>query len=402
MRLTNRERIALLMLLVGLAGYLVYTYVVPPQEAAIGNLRGDLSFLQQRLAQVNAAPARLASLETQLEENLAGLEDVGGQYFSLLEEQEGVIILMNELFLTPGIKDLSFGFSPVQNPVIAGGRIEQQTVNVTCEGSYESVWALLHAVWGFDQRIIISSLTMRPQASATAVNGDGQLSVQLSLELPDLSELTGSRNSLVYWFNREDFVKPNPFTPLPGETFYGIRFLLASSTLEQGWENLNFVDIEGHWAEEAIETFRARGLVFADSRHRFFPNSPISRGELVVLLDGYFAWPLPDQPVNLTAFSDYLEIGSYEGVMARAVFKGFLNGYIVGYTDGTLRPHSPVSYREFRDIMRRVLDEPGFTWEQYSQLIADQTGHVSLGNNAPSLSMTRAEAVYFLHILGNP
>lgn len=394
MRLTKREQLLLIILFFGVAAYAVYTYVVTPQLATLKEKQVLLQHWQLQKDELDKAPATLAQLASEHQNINTGIETIGLKHFSRLDEQEEVILLMNELFATPGIKDLSFSFAQLQPTEIAGGKAEAQVINVTFEASYQSLWALLRRIWAFDETIMVSNMALRPNA-----NNANLFSGTVSLKLHDLSELTERHNSIIYWFNRENFIKENPFTPLPGQPFIGMRYFLASGSSDELPQYVKFADIGGHWAEEAIDTFGEQRLAFGDGNNRFYPDMPITRGELVVLLDGYFNWETPSDPVDLTRFSDYMDIGNYHTAMARAVFKGFLNGYIVGYGDGTLKPHAPVSYAEFNDIMSRILKEPGFTWETPATAIRTTTGHVSVGLTDISRAMTRAEAVYYLNML---
>jgi Tfp pilus assembly protein PilO len=382
-------------LVFALAAYLTYTYVVTPQLASIDDKETTLLFWERQATAVASAPAELAALEAEHEVINSDIQAIGEEYFSMVSEQEELILLMNELLMTPGIRESSIQFSQPQRTSIAGGSAVLQTINTSVQGTYESVWAFLRGVWAFEERIMLSNLTIAP--------GDtNQYTGNLSLSLYDLSNVTNRHNRLIHWFNREDFVKDNPFTPLPGQPFLGIRYLLASDSLDQLRQYVKFADIGGHWAEDEIDSFGEQGLVFGDANNRFYPDSPISRGELVVLLDGYFKWPMPEDPIDLTQFIDFREIGSYESNMARAVFKGFLNQYIVGYGDGYLRPNAPVSYAEFNDIMSRIFEDPGFSWEDHALAILETTGHRSVGLVDLSRSMTRAEAIYFLTLLPTP
>ena len=391
MRVTKREKILLIVLFFAAVAYAAYTFLVVPQVADIDAKNAEIQFWERQREAVSRAPETLASLQEQLVEIEEGMTEIGDNYFSRLDVQEEVILLMNELLSTQGVRDLSISFSPVQEVRIESGVVKRQTVNLTLTSPYASLWQLLRSIWAFDEQIIVSSLSI-------TANEEGGLNVQTVLQLHDVSAFTGVFNPLVYWFNIEDWVKANPFTPLPGQFFPGIRYWLTSVTLDEMRNYIKFADIRGHWAEAAIDAFGEERLVFGDEANRFFPDAPITRGEMVVLLDGYFRWPMPEDPIDLTKFVDYREIGSYASIMARAVFKGFLNGYIVGYSDGYLRPNAPLTYEEFTDIMRRISGDNTFTWADAAQEILESTGHRSVGLTDISRPMTRAEAVYYLHM----
>jgi hypothetical protein len=276
---------------------------------------------------------------------------------------------------------------------IEGGKAKLQTVQIAYEGEYTNLWNLLKAIWKFDDRILVSNLSMA-KGETTALSG------QISLDLHDLSDMTNTADNLVVWFNRDNFVKGNPFTPLPGEPFVGTRYLMKSDSLAATQTAyVKFTDITGHWAEAAIDNFGKKKLVYGDAENRFFPDAPLSRGELIILLDGLFEWPAPAQSVDLTKFTDYMELGRYESVMAKAIFKGYLSEYIIGYADGSLRPNNPITYEEFDLVMQKVLNQPDFSWVKEAVKIQGATAHTSLGITDKTKSMTRAEAIYFLNTI---
>lgn len=391
MRLTNREKLLLIVLLFAVIGYFTFKYIVTPQWAQLDEKEIVLNEWKAKKAELETIDQTLASLNAEWSALDGEIQTIGSKYFSLVEEQEEIILLFNELLKTPGVRDVSLNFAEPQMLEIEGGQAKLQTVQVAYEGEYTSLWNLLKAIWKFDNRIMVSGLNM-------AKGETTRLSGQISMDLHDLSDMTKAADNLVVWFNRDTFVKGNPFTPLPGEPFVGTRYLMKSDSLVAAQTAyVKFRDITGHWAENAIDNFGSKRLVYGDANNLFYPNAPLTRGELIILLDGLFEWPTPAQPVDLTKFTDYMELGRYESVMAKAIFKGFLSEFIIGYEDGTLRPNNPITYEEFDLVMQKVLEKPDFTWATEAAKIQAATGHVSAGLSDKNASMTRAEAVYFLN-----
>lgn len=393
MRLTNREKLLLLILVFAVVGYFTFKYVVTPQWAALDEKEAVRDDWQAKKTELETIDQTLAQLNTEWAALDGEIQTIGKKYFSLVEEQEEIILLYNELLKTPGIKDVSLNFAEPQSLEIEGGQAKLQTVQVAYEGEYTNLWNLLKAIWKFDNRIMISGLNMA-KGETTALSG------QISMELHDLSEMTKAADNLVVWFNKDNFVKGNPFTPLPGEPFIGTRYIMKSDSITATQPAyVKFADIIGHWAENAIDNFGKQRLVYGDANNLFYPDMPLTRGEVIILLDGLFEWPTPAQPVDLTEFTDYMELGRYESVMAKAIFKGYLSEYIIGYEDGTLRPNNPITYEEFDLVMQKVLEKPDFNWKTEATKIQADTGHVSAGLDNKDAFMTRAEAVYFLNTL---
>jgi hypothetical protein len=395
MRLTNREKILVLVLLFAVLGYFTFVYIVQPQWVALDEKEIVLDTWEAKQAELDNIEQTMAQLNTQWAALDEEIQTIGVKYFSLVDEQEEIILLFNELLKTPGVKDVSLNFTDPQVLDIEGGIAKLQSVQIAYESEYTALWNLLKAIWKFDNRIMVSGLNMA-KGETTLLSG------QIALDLHDLSEMTKASENLVVWFNKDTFVKGNPFTPLPGEAFAGTRYLMKSDSLVATQATYTkFVDITGHWAEAAIDNFGRQRFVYGDAENRFFPDAPLTRGELIILLDGLFKWPTPAQPVDLTKFTDYMELGRYESVMAKAIFKGYLSEYIIGYQDGTLRPNNPITYEEFSLVMQKVLEQPDFKWAEEAARLETATGHASAGLTDNKASMTRAEAIYFLNALPN-
>ena len=410
MQLSKREKIMVLILLFFISGYFLFKYVITPQMSELSALKADMADWKgkkQALAVIDNTIKKYNDQKTDLETKI---QTVGNNYFASIGEQEESIIVINELLQNTGLKDytISFGkvtnYSPQSAQAKAGGKTDAaktkdsttsplvQTVKLSYEGNYDSVWKALRAIWGFKKFIQVNSISMnRDPQRAGILTGD------IELSLFDFSQLTQVSNTMVEWSESGTFRKTDPFAATAGAVFPGTRYVLNVDNQQSKY--VKFVDISGNWAEAAIDDFGKQHMITGDNVNRFFPDQPISRGELVMLLDKVFKWQAPANAVDLTKFSDYSELGQSLSAMEKAFYKGYMMGFFVGNSDGTLRPNAPTSYSEFELVMGRILNQPNFKWKDAALAIQKATGYKSPGIVTNSGSITKAEAVYFLHSL---
>jgi hypothetical protein len=177
--------------------------------------------------------------------------------------------------------------------------------------------------------------------------------------------------------------------------------ILPNTSLAAG----KFADIEGHWAEENINTWVDQGLVKGYDDGTFKPNEYISRAEFMVLINRAYGFN-EKAPV---AFTDVSAGSWYYNDVAIAIKAG----YIAGYSDQTMKPNNPISRQEVAAILARLLDIEGRAGsiEQFKDytLIPDWSkssinavvtngymGGYPDGTFAPNKLTTRAEIVTIL------
>lgn len=406
MKLTRREKLLVTILLFFFASYLLFRYVVTPQRAQLEILRADLAAWEEKKQALDMIDETVARYGQQQEDLTNQIQTIGNNYFSSLSQEEQSVIVMNDLLQDAGLKDVSLSFSPLEaglpdgavSPAASSPAVDSsgplvQKVQLTYSGSYDALWKALGNFWNFQKCIQVDSITIGPDT-----DGSGLVTGEIDLSLYDLSRITQLAKNMVIWSDNGQFRRSNPFQNIAGETFQGTRYVLDLSDNETRIYT-KFADISGNWAETAIDDFGRQYLVEGDAENKFHPDSPITRGEFVVLLDNYYHWEVPDGAVDLTIFSDYAELGSSLNAMERAFYKGYIMSYFVGFDDGTLRPNAPTSYKEFNLVMGKVMNQPEFNWRDTALVIQQQTGYTSPALADETAPMTRAEAVYFLHAL---
>lgn len=167
------------------------------------------------------------------------------------------------------------------------------------------------------------------------------------------------------------------------------------------------IDIEGHWAEEAIRQAIESGLVQGYPDHSFRPDNSITRAEFIVMLMNQLQHL--DQASEL-AFTDSGSIGEWA---ASAIARAVEAGIIQGYADGSFRPSKAISRVEMAAILSRALqvveqpvaatsfadDQAIPAWGKASVQAMHKLGLVQGRNGnrfAPLASLTRAESVVIM------
>ncbi|MFC4777116.1 S-layer homology domain-containing protein [Paenibacillus sp. GCM10023252] len=118
---------------------------------------------------------------------------------------------------------------------------------------------------------------------------------------------------------------------------------LATASAAQSDEH----DYVGHWAEAEIDKWIESGLINGYSDGSFKPDHPIKRAELVALINRTYGFTKTGD----ASFTDVKEGAWYEQDILIAAEQG----YVQGYTDGTIRPEKTISRAEAALILVRVL-----------------------------------------------
>ncbi|WP_138755500.1 InlB B-repeat-containing protein [Paenibacillus sinopodophylli] len=113
---------------------------------------------------------------------------------------------------------------------------------------------------------------------------------------------------------------------------------------------IEFIDITGHWAEEAIRQGASQGITTGYPDGTFKPNFTVTRAQFAVMLMN--AFKLAGAMEEL-AFKDASQIPAWA---KNAVAKAKQAGIINGYDDGTFRPNAEITRVEMAAMIVKALD----------------------------------------------
>lgn len=391
-KLTKREKILMALLLFAIFFYGYVHFLVNPQLAKLNELKIEKQAYEVEIKKLEDASA----LEKQLDDTIMTLNQqislISNNYFTNTEQEE-IILLLNEFLNNPDIKTSSISFTPPVTSVLG----EEHQVNLTSatlayEGSYETLMELLSSIWNFEKQIIVENINI-------SKNEQSLVTGNLLLNFYNLGNLTDQTDALFEWYTDEEFRKENPFSPIAENGGFRVNYIYVGkdAALLDTSIYKPFTDISGHWAAKEIESFGRQGYVRGDQYNRFNPDAHITRGEFIMLQDKIYEWPIPKEKVDLTKFYDYNTLGNFESSIAKAIYKGYLGGFLKGYTDNTLKPMAPITYQEVVYIMRQIKANDSFEWEDVAEKMNTEEGILSKGLENKEGFITKAEAVYLIY-----
>ena len=388
MKLSRREGALIKALLVIAIGILYVNYLMLPGIEHYKSVKIEREQVKKRYEDAINNVSEEEALDNQIESFIESTNNILQNYFTSTKQEELVLLLDD--FISQDIEVYDITFSKTNYLEVGEGIIEQQTADIQYNGTYANVLAFMDQNWDFYKQIAINRILLYGNGNGDS-NGDMSLSYYWTPSYDDYQD------QLFYWVQNEAYFKGNPFITSSAVERNNNIFIGGNADKLQDLFNKPFADVGGHWAEAEIESFRQSGFVIADSQNNFYPDSPITRGEFIIMLDKIYSWPIPEGNVDLSNFEDYDELGNYEGAIAKAILKGYMGGYVIGYTDNTLRPRDPITYEEIEYIMSKIKEDESFNWDMIGQRILDDRGITSPGLAEKNLSVTRAEAVYMMY-----
>ena len=163
-------------------------------------------------------------------------------------------------------------------------------------------------------------------------------------------------------------------------------------------------DLDGHWSQDAMETWVDYGVIKGYEDGSVRPDKSITRGELAVMLDRIMSY----QNKSSNNFNDLGDSWYTDAILGASAA-----GIIGGYEDGTVRPEATISRQEAVVMIARVLglhvagtadnmftdaNEIG-SWakDAVDAMAAAGYIHGSNGQFRPTAGITRAEIVTILN-----
>lgn len=157
-----------------------------------------------------------------------------------------------------------------------------------------------------------------------------------------------------------------------------------------------FYDIRGHWAKDEITAYIRNKVINGYPDKTFKPDRYITRAEFLVLLSRQYEWYMPYDTSNTKFFKDN---GTFNKFSIKHISYSLSHNYIVGYPDKHFRPYNNISYKEVDIIMRRVLKDPNFSWNEYAEKMMYDKITRSKSYDSYHNKITRAEFSYMLYHL---
>lgn len=393
MKYTNREKILLGVLILAVLFYVEYTYVITGQLERIKTQSEINSGLQIQLDELKNAKDSEKKIQGDIDKGMKGIKEISDRNF-ITTEQEELILMINDLVTDSGVDVKSYSFPVPQETTIGGKSFKKVVATISFTSSFENLDKLLNRIWSFQKILVVDNVMLNKDESGIL---NGNLDI-VCYYLPIIDGVD-TKDNLYQIIPDDSFFKGNPFIATPGAGDFRLNYIFNGGQDPSEVAYTPYGDIKGHWAESVINDFGNSGYLPQIQEKTFGPDTPMTRGEFVVMLDRIYKWPKPEKPVDLKQFSDYASLGSYENSIAKAVFKGYLGGYVVGYSDNTLRPQDPLTYEELEYIVQKLKSQPGFKWEQIASKLKAEKNVDTKGSLNKKETVTKAESVYLMSVI---
>lgn len=193
------------------------------------------------------------------------------------------------------------------------------------------------------------------------------------------------------------------------KSFIGILvFCLVCSFSFSVFAATQYTDVDAHWAEEAIERWSEEKIVNGYEDNTYKPNNYVTRAEYITMIVRLFE---PAKKADLSEYKDVKEDAWYYEALAKAVEMGIIEGY----DNNTLKPEASITRQEAMVILNRVLnltaskDASGekfsdakkiASWAEEAVLAFVENGFVNGytdGSVKPTGFITRAESAKILN-----
>jgi len=127
---------------------------------------------------------------------------------------------------------------------------------------------------------------------------------------------------------------------------------LTNSTYALIWNPVRFEDVEGHWAEEAINDMGSRKIVNGVGEQAYAPNQAITRAEFAAMIVRALGLRTVSEDA---AFLDVPSADWYSGAIRTAYAYHLINGY----PDGTFRPMELITREQAMVILSKAMELTG-------------------------------------------
>jgi len=195
-----------------------------------------------------------------------------------------------------------------------------------------------------------------------------------------------------------------------GGTHYAVIHSLTNSTFALVWNPLKFIDVENHWAKDAVNNMGSRMIVNGMGKGIYNPDQDITRAEFAAIIVRGLGLRLKQGD---SIFTDVNTTDWYRGAVQIAYEYGLINGF----EDGTFRPNDKITREQAMLIVSKAMVWTGLKgsavhnfpdantvskWALSGVADSVSSGIVSGRNNnllAPQANITRAEVAMIVQKL---
>lgn len=142
---------------------------------------------------------------------------------------------------------------------------------------------------------------------------------------------------------------PTKVTQIDSKYYAVINSLTSGSSYSVIWNPIEFSDVEGHWAQSAVNNMGSRMVADGVGNGLFNPDQNITRAEFAAIVVRGLGLARENMPSSFTdvAMSDWYN----SAVITAAEF-----GLIQGFGDGTFRPNEQITREQAMVIIAKAME----------------------------------------------
>lgn len=171
--------------------------------------------------------------------------------------------------------------------------------------------------------------------------------VQRTIAIPDGVDHTKITTAVVVDLDGTVRHVPTKIMEIDG-VYYAVINSLANSVYTLINNDVEFADVEGHWAQNAINDMGSRLIVTGDENGNFNPDNSITRAEFAAIIVRALGL---SEGTGENTFSDISDEDWYCGYIKTASAYGI----VAGYTDGTFGPNDKITREQAMTIITRAM-----------------------------------------------
>ncbi len=161
--------------------------------------------------------------------------------------------------------------------------------------------------------------------------------------------------------------------------YYAVINSLTNSVYTLIHNDVEFADVEGHWAKDAIDNMASRTIINGDGNGNFRPDRNITRAEFAAIV------------VRALGLAEGMGENKFRDVSSQDWYCGYVEtaityGIISGYEDNTFRPNVQITREQAMTIIARAMKITKLNTELYDSdittLLDNYTDAVDISNYA--------------------
>jgi len=205
MKISNREKTLIAVLLVAIFGYLFVNFVITPVQAEIKTLDITKEAKEQELVRINNLIKKEDIIKNENESLNNKLITYSDEYFSNIN-QEDIILLLNQLNNNDGFEIDKFKFT---NKIDEDNKIEELIVKFDYIGKYEDLYKYIDSLENYEKFIRISDMDIESEGENSV---SGEMEVNFS-SIPLIKEYSDNKSYFEEFGNLLAMQTESPYMP---------------------------------------------------------------------------------------------------------------------------------------------------------------------------------------------